>query len=80
MSRPNLTHLTQAEFKKDPESNFIFVNGSAAIVSADPYKNVIASIPNLVQLVEMLFDHTKENPHSIVHVMCKDVLNDLATK
>lgn len=88
MKRPDLTYLTQSEFKciqgdlilsvRDKES--ILVAYSCFQDESDKYMSPISKIPQLVQCAEMLFDMTLKEPKSIVHLGVKELLLTLKQK
>lgn len=79
--RPNLTYLTQDEFRIHLIMNDILImdneNHVVAEIYNDKYTNAVKSIPALVQIAEMLYDMTLANPESILHQMTLKTLDNL---
>jgi len=79
MKRPDLTHLTQAQFTVEDKFNLFQINiqNESTIFAPSEYKKVLLNIPKLVQALEMLHDSTLDSPYGFTHLFTKDLLNQL---
>ena len=77
--RPNLTHLTQSKFVEANENHIALEETPELpiIICSNYYKKACLNIPKLVEIAEILYDKTSSKPDGMIHLLVKNLLDDL---